>query len=296
MKRMILVLVLIAGGWAACAPSQKQIEAQHDKDPQYQYKKAEVCMQYGFPDEALKYLNQALALDPRYYQAYNLAGQAYMKKENYSEAIKAFESCLSIAPNSYLEARINIGYALMSYRKLPEAIKAFQDCIALVPKMSELYNYMGIAFQELDKRDEAEAAFKKGYDIDQNYNASYNLAKLYFLQNKFDLALENVRISIQKYDRSLLAWNLQGLILDSQRKYDDAAACYLRALKIIPDEPTVSFNLAETYYRSGQIARAKDLLEKTRVALEKTPPGTVPKNDDVRTRIQDLLKKIAEKK
>jgi hypothetical protein len=70
----------------------------------------------------------------------------------------------------------------------------------------------------------------------------------------------------------------------------------LRALKIIPDEPTVSFNLAETYYRSGQIARAKELLEKTRVALEKTPPGTVPKNDDVRTRIQDLLKKIAEKK
>jgi Flp pilus assembly protein TadD len=84
--------------------------------------------------------------------------------------------------------------------------------------------------------------------------------------------------------------------LDSQEKYDDAMACFQQALKIIAGEPNVSFNLATSLYKNGQVARAKELLEKTRAALEKTPPGTGPKNDEVKARILDLLKKIAEKK
>lgn len=296
MKPKIMVLLALSAALAACTPTQQQVDAKNELDPRYQFQKAEVCMRYGFPDEALKYLNKALTIDPRFYQAINLVGQAYQKKENYPEAIKAFESCLSIAPNTYLDARVNLGYALVSSQKFPEAIRAFQAAIALSPKMSELYNYMGIAFQELNKKDEAEEAFKKGFEIDQNYNASYNLAKLYFLQSKLDLALEYVRVSIQTNGNSVMAWNLQGLILDSQEKFDDAVACYLRALKIIPDEPTLSFNLADSYYRSGQISRAKEILDKARLKLEKTPPGADPKVDEIRSKIQELTRKIADKK
>jgi len=262
MKRTILVLIAIAGGLAACAPSQKQIAAQREKDPQYQYEKAVVCMQYGIPDEAFKYLNQAIALDPRHYLSFNLLGLAHMIKGNLPEAVKAFQACLGIAPANF----------------------------------SEVYNNLGTALQESNQVEAAEAAFKKAYEIDQNYNAGYNLAKLYFGQNKLDPALDFIRKSLLKYDRSLLAWNLQGLILDSQEKYDEAIACFQQALKIIPGEPNVNFNLATSLYKNGQIPRAKELLEKTRAALEKTPPGTGSKNDDVRARIQDLLKKIGEKK
>ena len=86
---------------------------------------------------------------------------------------------------------------------------------------------------------------------------------MYFGQSKLEPALDYVRKSLQKYDRSLLAWNLQGLILDSQEKYDDAIACYQQALKIIPGEPNVSFNLAtsllqERAGRQGQGAPGKD--------------------------------------
>jgi tetratricopeptide (TPR) repeat protein len=262
MKRTILVLLAIAGGLAACAPTQKQIEAQREKDPQYQYERAVVCMQYGLRDEAFPYLNRAIALDPRHYLSFNLLGLAYMMNGNLPEAIKAFRACVGVAPANF----------------------------------SEVHNNLGTALQESNQVEAAEAAFKKAYEIDQNYNASYNLAKLYFGQAKLEPALDYVRKSLQKYGRSLLAWNLQGLILDSQEKYDDAMACFQQALKIIAGEPNVSFNLATSLYKNGQVARAKELLEKTRAALEKTPPGTGPKNDEVKARILDLLKKIAEKK
>ena len=262
MKRTILILLAIAGGLTACAPSQKQIEAQRERDPQYQYEKAVVCMQYGLRDEAFPYLNRAIALDPRHYLAFNLLGLAYMMKGNLPEAVKAFQSCVGVAPANF----------------------------------SEVHNNLGTALQESSQTEAAEAAFKKAYEIDQNYNASYNLAKLYYGQAKLEAALEYVRKSLLKYDRSLLAWNLQGLVLDSQEKYEDAIACYQQALKIIPGEPNVSFNLATSLYKSGQVGRARDLLEKTRAALEKMAPGTAPKNDEVKARIQDLLKKIGERR
>lgn len=262
MKPTILVILAMAGGIIACAPTQKQIAAQREKDPQYQYEKAVVCMQYGIPDEAFKYLNQAIALDPRHYLAFNLLGLADMMKGNLPEAVKAFQSSIAVAPANF----------------------------------SEAHNNLGTALQESNQPAAAEAAFKKAYEIDQNYNASYNLAKLYFGQAKLDPALDYVRKSLLKYDRSLLAWNLQGLVLDSQEKYDDAIACFQQALKIIPGEPNVSFNLATSLYKNGQVARAKELLEKTRAALEKAAPGTGPKNDEVKARIVDLLKKIADRK
>jgi len=270
MKTKILVLLALAAAMAACGPTPAQIQAQNEKNPQYLYERAVVCMQYGIPDEAFKWLNQALALDPRHYLSYNLLGLAHMIKGNLPEAVKAFRSCISCAPSNF----------------------------------SEVYNNLGTALQESNQAGDAEAAFRKAFEIDQNYNASYNLGKIYYEQGKLDPALDAVRSSLQKYDRSLLAWNLEGLILQTQERYDDAAACYLQALKVVPGEPNVSYNLALTYYRSGQIERAKDLLEKTRAALEKTPPVPAqgqPQNpaqstEEVRKRIADLLKRIAEKK
>ena len=262
MKRMALILLLLAAALAACAPTPKQIQKQREADPQYQYEKAVVCMQYGIPDEAFKYLNQALALDPRHYLSYNLLGLAHMTKGNLAEAVKAFRACIGVAPGTF----------------------------------SEAHNNLGTALQESGQIEPAEAAFRKAVEIDGNYNSNYNLAKMYFGQNKLDPALGAVRDSLRKYDRSLLAWNLQGLILDTQGRYDDAIACYQQALKIIAGEPNVSYNLASAYYKSGQTARAKELLEKTRAALEKIPPAQAAANDEVRTRVVDLLKKISEKK
>jgi tetratricopeptide (TPR) repeat protein len=255
MTRNNVILLIVAAGLAACAPSLKKIEAQREKDPQFQYDKAVVCMQYALTDEAFKYLNLALALDPKHALAHNLKGLAFMIKAN-----------------------------------LPEAVKSFQACLAVNPNFSEARNNLGTAFQESGQIDAAEAEFKKAVEIDQNYNASYNLAKLYYSQNKLPPALESVRNSLQKYDRSLLAWNLQGLVLEGMEKYDDAVACYQQALKIVPGEVYVSFNLAAAYYKSGQYSKAKDILEKAKKALDKNPPNS--KDEDLKGKIQELLKRL----
>jgi len=258
MKSKPSIILVIALCLAACAPTQNKPASQDERNPQFQYERAVVCMQYGFADEAVKYLNQALLLDPRHYLSYNLLGLAYMMKAN-----------------------------------LPAAVQAFENCIAIQADFSEAQNNVGTAYQEQGQTEKAEAAFKKAYSLSQNYNASYNLAKIYYGQNKFDLALDFIQKSLDKYDRSLLAWNLRGLIYENLKKFDDAVASYQRALKIVPNEVNVSFNLGIVYYNNGQFDKAKEILEKARDSLAKAPANS--KNDDLKAKINDVLKKIRER-
>jgi tetratricopeptide (TPR) repeat protein len=244
----MLLLCLLSGILVSCASSQKKLAEQQEKDPQYQYEKAVVCMQYGMADEAIKYLNVSLALDPRHLLSHNLLGLAHMIKGN-----------------------------------LPEAIKAFESCLGINPQFSEAHNNLGTALQESGQIDKSEEEFKKAYAIDGNYNASYNLAKLYYGQNKLDQAREYIQKSLQKYNRSLLAWNLQGLIHEGGGKFDEAIASYEQALKIVPNEVNVSFNLGVAYYKSERYERAKEI-------LEKILPNV--KNEDLKAKIQEVLKRI----
>ena len=244
-KLLLVGFVLIP---LACGPSRKKLAEMREKDPQWQYDKAVVCMQYGLADEAFKYLNEAIRLDPSHYLSFNLLGLAHMTKANPAEAIKAFSSCLVIKPD-----------------------------------FSEAQNNLGAAYQEAGQIDKAEAAFRKAYELDQNYNASYNLARILYERKELNQALAFVQKSLDKYDRSILAWNLKGLILESQDKVEEAVACYEQGLKILPGEVNISFNLGVAHYKAGRLEKAKEIMEKI-LPLAQT--------EDLKSKINELLKRI----
>jgi tetratricopeptide (TPR) repeat protein len=258
MKNKTGAVALIIGlMFTSCATSQQRLAKEREKDPQYQYEKAVVCMQAGLFDEAFKYLNQTLTLDPRHALALNLLGLAHMMKGNAAEAVKAFERCLAI----------NSGF-------------------------SEGHNNLGTAYQELGSLDRAEEEYQKAFALDQNYNASYNLAKLYFLKKNMDMALDYVRKSLQKYSRSVIAWNLQGLIYDEQGKLDEAISSYQEALKLAHDELNVSYNLGVAYFKKENYAKAQEIMDRILSGLAQTPPSA--QAQDLRTKANELLKRIKE--
>lgn len=240
--------LLLAALTAACVSPQARLAAQQEKNPQYQYEKAVVCVQAGLHDEAIKYLNRTVLLDPNHYLAHNLFGLVYMVK-----------------------------------RDFPKAEAALEKCVALKPDFSEAHNNLGTVFQELGQTAKAEAEFKRAFEIDQSYNASYNLAKINFERGDHEKALNYVRASLQKFDRSLLAWNLQGLILDTMQRTDEAIASYEQGLKRVPNEENVSFNLAVAYFRKGDKNQAKEILDR----ILKTT-----KSEELRGRARDLLDKL----
>ena len=138
----------------------------------------------------------------------------------------------------------------------------------------------------------AETAFQKAFSIDGNYNASFNLGKIYFQQGKLDESLDYVQRSLRKYPRSLLALNLQGLILESQNKLDEAIASYNVALGIVVDEPNVLFNQAVAFYKKNDYVKVRAQLDKVLRLLREKPSANAAQDADIKKRIEELLRRM----
>jgi len=211
-----------------CASSQKKIEKENENSPQYQYEKALLSMRYGLLDASIRYLEKAISLDPAHHDSYSLLGLIQFKNKNYDASIAAYEKCLELR----------------------------QD-------VSEVHNNLGFVYQEKGLLEKAEEEYKNAVSLDGNADASYNLAKLYFDQEKFEQALESARASIQKNDQMAPVYNLQGVILNELGRYPEAIASFRGGLSIKSDDPVTRVNLSIAYINNKNFEEARRLLQDT---------------------------------
>jgi Tfp pilus assembly protein PilF len=259
MRAKSVIVLFFSVSLTFCATSQQKLQQSRAKDPKYQYNLGLVYLNQSNLDpknidEAIKHFVKALALDTRYYLAWNAIGLAQSLKGNLAESAKAYEKCLEIHP-----------------------------------EFTEAHNNLGIIYSELNQLDKAEAEFQKVI-ADLTYQtrevAYCNLARLYLGQNRLDLAYENVQKALQAKPRLAMAHNLMGMILEKQNKPDDAVAAYERAVKIVPDDLQFSFNLGAAYLGTGETAKAKDIF--LRISPRVTDPGMKTKIDQF---LKDIDKK-----
>ncbi len=232
----------------SCASSQAKVEQNKAEDFQDEYERALVAMKYDLVDESIKYLKNALSLAPDHHHSRYLLGMAYMKKEDYKEAAAAFEKCLELKPDD-----------------------------------SETHTRLGEAYRHLGLPEKAGEEYKKAYAIDNSSVASFNLAILYYGQNKFEQALEYVQKSIQEGNHSVEAYNLQGVILNQQKKYSEAIASFSYAFKTDPKHAVTAINLAAAYINNNEGNKAREILEWILPYVQE---------QELKDKIKEYLKKI----
>jgi len=223
----ILPILILSVFALSCASSQARIEKKRAKDLQDQYELALVAMKYSMPDEAIRYLNNAISLDSSHQPSYFLLGLAQSQKKNYKEAAAAFEKSLELKPDD-AEARIRLG---------------------------DVYRQMGFS-------EKAEEEYKKAFALDETSIAGFNLAMLSYEQDKLDQALEYVQLLIQKGSPSVDMYNLQGVIFNKQRRYPEAIESFQSALKIDPNHAVAAINLAVAYINNNELNKARELLSR----------------------------------
>ncbi len=215
---------------AFCATSQKKVQKAKENDPQYQYNLGLLYLNQNNVDEAMKYFNKSLSLNPNYHQAWNALGLAYSYKGDVEASVKAFEKCL-----------------------------------ALTPQFTEARNNLGMLYQELGYLDRAEAEFLKAAQ-DTGYKTRelpyFNLARLYFLQDRIEDAYENVQRAIQIKARFGMAHNLKGQIFEKRGNIAEAVAAYEQAVDIVPDDLLFNYNLAVAYFNANDDERAEKTFQK----------------------------------
>jgi tetratricopeptide (TPR) repeat protein len=221
-------VLLAAAVLAAAAPAgpQKKKKLPDEKNPQAQYEMGVIALRYGLPDEAIKYGQQAVGLDPRFFDGWYLLGNAYYGKADYARAAEAYGKAVDIKPG-HADAQRGLGLALV----------------------------------ETNELERAEAALKKSLDLDGAFESAFYLGKLCYNAGRFDEALDYALQAIRKNGQNAGAYNLKGVTLNQLKRYAEAAGSFQAGLVLAPEDVNLQVNLGIALVNSGQAAKARGVFE-----------------------------------
>ena len=131
--------------------------------------------------------------------------------------------------------------------------------------ISEVYNFYGLALQNLNRHKQAINYFVKTISLQpKDYSAFNNLAISYKFLYMNKLAYENFNKCLELNSNYLPALLNFAVLKKDLNEYDGAIELFQNALKIKPNpnETKILFSLSELYEQTGEIEKAKEIIKK----------------------------------
>jgi tetratricopeptide (TPR) repeat protein len=144
--------------------------------------------------QAIKDLNDALAIFPNYFLASQQLGLIYVEAEEYQKAIPLLVKAIEVnakAGSSYLA----LGIASLKLGRPDLALDALKRARSFDEKSFRVHFYLGLTLIELNRLDEAEAALKTSYQVGGAAKASsarLYLASIYSKRGQHQRAIEEL--------------------------------------------------------------------------------------------------------
>jgi type IV pilus assembly protein PilF len=150
-------------------------------DPELSYEIAKVYRDINEYDLSLHYFKKTLELKPDYSEAWNDLGILYSKSQKWDPAIQSFQR----AVDNLLYKTPDIAYnnmGLVYYRKgeYQKAIECYMKAINTF-HYATYYTNLGLAYEAINRWDNAVDAYKDSIRIDKEYTTPYlRLGKIYY--------------------------------------------------------------------------------------------------------------------
>jgi tetratricopeptide (TPR) repeat protein len=230
-------------------------------------------------DEALKDIRLALAADPRNASAWNIQGQAQMKKKDYRAAAESFEKSLEI--RSYRKTSYSLASCFLRLKEKEEAAAIFQQITATSGDRSGLHLLFGDAYRNAALYDDAIREFQRALSLDPKVpNGHYFLGLTYLMQNEWVLTPEARRQFLEQLridPGNFYANYLLGYLAFSSNQPQEADHYLGEAARLNPSSSQAWLYLGLNAYRRKENQRAERLFRKA-IALAE-PDGTDAHND-----------------
>jgi tetratricopeptide (TPR) repeat protein len=118
--------------------------------------------------EALLVYNNAITIEPDYFEAWNGKADALNREQKFTEALEASDRVLVLKPD-YVQGWINRGYILYNLGRYDEELKAYETAITLDPASPAAWFNKGYSLAGMKRYDEAIAAFNKVQALDPTF-------------------------------------------------------------------------------------------------------------------------------
>ncbi|TAK99879.1 MAG: tetratricopeptide repeat protein [Rhodospirillaceae bacterium] len=139
----------------------------------------------GALEEALHLYDEAIAVDPSFWHAYNGKGMILANQMRFDEAISVYKMALTHAPQSP-ELHNNLGNAYRRYGDGENALTHFREAHRLKPEHKSIHLNLASTLDELGRADEALESFDTLVDRAPDYvDALYNRAQALLSAGRF---------------------------------------------------------------------------------------------------------------
>ena len=220
------------------------------------FQQALAAHEQGRFDEAEHIYRQILETAPENPDVLNLLGLVAQAKGVHNQAIELFYKAIKFAPK-HAPFYFNLSISLAATDHDVEALDNLQKACDLEPDEKEIYNRQGLVLQKLKRIPEAQQAFIKALQLDENYiEAKINLA-LTYSETDIDKTIRFLKeIAEQAPQDDVCRYYLSTSYFDKQ----DYATSYhyaMEAYKLNPAADNVLFMLGLLSLQQQNFADAK---------------------------------------
>jgi len=213
--------------------------------------------QLGNREAAMRWIKQALLVDPQSAAAHSNLGSLLMDLKRFDEAVASCDKAIQLDPG-FVDAHYNRGSALFELGQFADAIASFRKAVGLNPRHVNAYNNCGNALHKTREFVEAIACYDQAIALDPGYVSAYSNRGAALIE------LRRTGEAILDLDRALAlapgnvdAWANRGESFLRSRRLEDALASYNRALELDPRSSEAWLGRANVLMLSRQLAEAK---------------------------------------
>ena len=218
----------------------------------------------GRPADAIGPLRDAALLQPSNPMIQHDLGLACLEVGRTSDAVVALQRAVASNPR-YGDAYFRLGIALEKLGDVKGAIVSYDRATQLMPSLAEAWFRAGALVQEMGHRDEAIGCFRRAAAT--AHKSSYGRlgkARALLIENRNQEAEQVLREALVADAENAMAYDLLGNLLSEVGRFDEARACFERAIAIAP-------LLAGSYYELVRCRRVTSnddgLLQRMEAAL-----------------------------
>ena len=195
-------------------------------------------------------------------------GSLLMLQGNKDEARFQFQLATEMAPD-YEKAWQQLLNLAMQNQQFDEAVRICRQCLELFPEASEYYFYLGIAYLQQEKYQEALETYQSGLKAIPNENPMLisdfygQIGDTYFQLEESEKAFEAYEQALKYNQQNVVVLNNYSYYLSLEKKeLDKAERMSAQVIKIEPNNSTYLDTYAWIFFVKGNYVLAKIYIEK----------------------------------
>ncbi|HET8547990.1 MAG TPA: tetratricopeptide repeat protein, partial [Bryobacteraceae bacterium] len=225
------------------------------------YKLGAAFVGAGYPEQALPFLDAAVRQWPGNFKAWLALGQVHLELNRLPNARLSLEKALALNRNSP-EVWNNLGGVAIAEGKNEEALRCFDTMLSIAPKSVYGLTNAALALSRLNRKADAERLYRQALEIDpKDSDTMDRLGLLIAQQGRTDEAIALFKQALTRDPQHVSAINNLGVAYAQAGRPAEAIAALSYGVRVAPDRDMIALNLARVYVAAGDRERAKDVLK-----------------------------------